>query len=135
PAYMMKNVWTDNNPNAYFPRYRAYVALSGTRELAVAQNRYLQKAGYARLKNLTRSWTLPQGGVSRLKMNNAKLSLKRQNLFTVTPLHKYAKNIDPELIDASDPESAPGVPTVSNYGNGYNYPMLKTFTVGLNLSF
>lgn len=135
PAYMMKNVWTADHPNAYFPRYRAYVALSGTRELAVAQTRYLQNAAYARLKNLTLSWKLPQEWYSRLKMTNARLYVNSQNLFTVTPLHKYARNIDPELIDASDPESAPGVPTVSNYGNGYNYPMQKTFTLGLNLSF
>jgi hypothetical protein len=53
PAYMMKNVWSATNPNAYFPRYRGYVALSGTRELAVAQTRYLQNAAYIRLKNLS----------------------------------------------------------------------------------
>jgi hypothetical protein len=52
----------------------------------------------------------------------------------VTPLHKYAKNLDPELIDSSDPESTTTTgPT--NYGNGYNYPMLKTYTIGLNLTF
>ena len=135
PAYMMKNVWTPTNTNAYFPRYRAYVALSGTRELAVAQTRYLQNAAYGRLKNLTLSWSLPHEWYNKLKMTNAKLYVNGQNLFTVTPLHKYAKNIDPELIDSSDPESATGIASATNYGNGYNYPMLKTFTVGLNLTF
>jgi len=54
PAFNL-NRWTPDNPSqdAYFPRYRAYVALSGTRELAVAQTRYLQNAAYVRLKNLT----------------------------------------------------------------------------------
>jgi TonB-linked SusC/RagA family outer membrane protein len=134
PAYMMKNVWTASNPNAYFPRYRAYVALSGTRELAVAQTRYLQNAAYARLKNLSLSWNMPRQWFSKFKLNNAKLYFNGQNLFTVTPLHKYAKNLDPELIDSSDPESTTVTGPV-NYGNGYNYPMLKTYTVGLNLTF
>lgn len=134
PAYMMKNVWTADHPNAYFPRYRAYVALSGSRELAVAQTRYLQNAAYARLKNLSLSWNLPSQWFSKLKMTNAKLYFNGQNLFTVTPLHKYAKNIDPELIDSSDPE-ATTTQSAPNYGNGYNYPMLKTYTIGLNLTF
>jgi TonB-linked SusC/RagA family outer membrane protein len=135
PAYMMKNVWTTSNPNAYFPRYRAYVALSGSRELAVAQTRYLQNAAYARLKNMTLAWNLPRTWYSKLKMTNAKLYINGQNLFTVTPLHKYARNIDPEIIDSSDPESKTGITSATNYGNGYNYPMLKTYTVGLNLTF
>jgi hypothetical protein len=67
-------------------------------------------------------------------MVGAKLYFNGQNLFTVTPLHKYAKNVDPELVDSSDPESTTtSGPT--NYGNGYNYPMLKTYTIGLNLTF
>jgi hypothetical protein len=135
PAYMMKNVWTTTNTNAYFPRYRAYVALSGTRELAVAQTRYLQNAAYARLKNLALSWNFPKQWYSKLKLSNAKIYFNGQNLFTVTPLHKYAKNIDPELIGTSDPESNTGIATGTNYGDGYNYPMLRTYTVGLNLTF
>src|SRR5258708_2135007 len=65
PAYMMQNVWTPTNTNAYFPRYRGYVALSGTRELAVAQTRYLQNAAYIRLKTLSFSYSLPEKMIRR----------------------------------------------------------------------
>ena len=129
PAYMMKKVWTEDKPNAYFPRYRAYVALQGTRELVLAQTRYLQNAAYVRLKNLSLSWTLPHEWYNKLRMTNAKLYFNGENLFTVTPLHKYAANMDPEVIDSSDPE------VNASSGAGYAYPMLKTFTVGLNMTF
>lgn len=129
PAYMMKDVWSVSNPNAYYPRYRGYVALSGTRELAVVQTRYLQNAAYVRLKNVSVSWSLPQQWCSRVKLTGAKVYFTGQNLFTASPLHKYAANMDPEVIDNADPEVSAGA------GNGYAYPMLKTYTVGLNMTF
>ena len=129
PADMMKNVWTEENPNAYFPRYRGYVALSGNRELALTQTRYLQNAAYARLKNVSINWTLPQQWTSRLKLTNARVFLTGQNLLTFTPMHKHAGNFDPEVIEGSDPE------VNANAGNGYAYPMLKSYSVGLNLTF
>jgi TonB-linked SusC/RagA family outer membrane protein len=129
PAYMMKNVWSASNPNAYFPRYRGYVALSGTRELAVVQSRYLQNAAYVRLKNLNISYALPQEWCNRVKMTGAKIYFTGQNLLTWTPMHKYAANFDPEVINGSDQE------VNGNDGNGYSYPMLKTYTLGLNLNF
>jgi TonB-linked SusC/RagA family outer membrane protein len=129
PAYMMKNVWTEGNPNAYFPRYRGYVALSGTRELAVTQTRYLQNAAYLRLKNLNITWSMPKSWAEAIRMTSARVYVTGQNLFTITPMHKWAKNFDPEVIDGSDPEVS------TSAGNGYAYPMLKSYSVGLNLTF
>ncbi|HTE23041.1 SusC/RagA family TonB-linked outer membrane protein [Flavitalea sp.] len=129
PADMMKNVWTPENPDAYFPRYRGYVALSGTRELAVKQTRYLQNAAYLRLKNVNLTWALPQKWVRLLKLTNARVYVTGQNILTFTPMHKYAANFDPEVIDGSDPE------VNANAGNGYAYPMLKSYSVGVNLTF
>jgi len=129
PAYMMKNVWSVDNPNAYFPRYRGYVALSGTRELAVTQTRYLQNAAYVRLKNINLGWNLPKRWAGMAKMTSARVYVTGQNILTFTPMHKWAKNFDPEVIDGSDPE------VTANAGNGYAYPMLKSYSVGLNLSF
>jgi TonB-linked SusC/RagA family outer membrane protein len=127
PAYMMKNVYSPTNPNAYFPLYRGYVALSGTRELAVTQTRYLQNAAYVRLKSLNISYNLPGHWYSAIKMTSAKIYFTGQNLFTLTPMHKYARNFDPEVI-SSEPETA-------SSGNGYDYPMQKMYTFGINLTF
>ncbi len=131
PSNMIANVWSPTDPNAYWPRYRGYVALSGTRELAVVQTRYLQNAAYLRLKNVNLSYSIPKNIISKLKISNAKIFFTGQNLLTFTPLHKWAQNYDPEVINGSDPEVNPGV----NIGNGYLYPMLKTYTLGVNLTF
>lgn len=129
PSNMLANVWSDSNPNAYWPRYRGYVALSGTRELAVVQTRYLQNAAYMRLKNVNITYSFPKRWVSKLGLASGQIYVTGQNLLTFTPLHKYAPNFDPEVINGSDPE------VNANIGNGYLYPMLKSYTVGFNLTF
>ncbi|HWJ26933.1 MAG TPA: SusC/RagA family TonB-linked outer membrane protein, partial [Flavisolibacter sp.] len=95
PAFNL-NRWTEENPSqdAYFPRYRGYVALSGTRELAVPQTRYLQNASYVRLKNLTIGYSLPHNLIQRLKLSAVRIYLTGQNLWTYSPMFKVTKNFD-----------------------------------------
>jgi TonB-linked SusC/RagA family outer membrane protein len=130
PAFNLDR-WSEENPdqNAYFPRYRGYTALSGTRELAVRQTRYLQDASYIRLKNLTIGYSLPASVTSRWKISNFRVYLTGQNLWTYSPMYKVTKNFDPEVIEGSDPEINSGG------GDGFSYPMQKTFTLGLNIGF
>ncbi|MCK9404477.1 MAG: TonB-dependent receptor [Chitinophagaceae bacterium] len=125
------NRWTEQNPSqdAYFPRYRGYTALSGTRELAVAQTRYLQNASYIRLKNLTIGYSLPQRMIRKLKVNSIRFYFTGQNLFTFSPMYKNTKNFDPEVIEASDLEINSGG------GDGFSYPMQKSYTFGFSLTF
>ena len=52
-----------------------------------------------------------------------------ENLWTYTPMHKYAPNYDPEVINAGDSDFR------TSEGDGYSYPMLKSVTVGLNITF
>jgi TonB-linked SusC/RagA family outer membrane protein len=123
--------WTEEKPSqdAYFPRYRGYTALSGTRELAVTQTRYLQDASYIRLKNLTIGYSLPQHALQKMKISAFRIYLTGQNLFTYSPMYKTTKNFDPEVIVGSDPEINAGG------GDGFSYPMQKSYTLGVNISF
>jgi hypothetical protein len=125
------NRWTPDNPdpNAYFPRYRAYVALSGTRELAVPQTRYLQNASYIRLKNVTIGYNLPKSLIKKIGAKSVRIYFNGQNLWTYSPMFKITKNFDPEVIEGSDPE------VNSSGGDGFSYPMLKSFSFGINLGF
>ncbi|MEX6690577.1 TonB-dependent receptor [Danxiaibacter flavus] len=125
------NRWSEEKPdqNAYFPRYRGYTALSGTRELAVAQTRYLQNASYIRLKTLTIGYSLPQSVLKRMHMTMFRIYVTGQNLWTYSPMYKITKNFDPEVIEGSDPEINSGG------GDGFSYPMQKSYTIGVNLSF
>jgi TonB-linked SusC/RagA family outer membrane protein len=130
PAFN-QNRWTPENPSqdAYFPRYRAYVALSGTRELAVPQTRYLQNAAYVRLKNLTLGYNLPQSILKKVKITAIRFYVTGQNLWTYSPMFKITRNFDPEVLDGSDPE------VNSGGGDGFLYPMEKTYTLGVNVTF
>lgn len=128
PAFNL-NRWTEENPSqdAYFPRYRGYTALSGTRELAVKQTRYLQDASYIRLKNITIGYSLPRGVLERLHLSSVRVYFTGQNLWTYSPMYKITKNFDPEVIEGSDPEIN------DTQGDGFSYPMQKSWTIGLNI--
>ena len=129
PVSVENNMWTPDNPNAYFPRLRGYVALNSRGELQVTQSRYLQNVAYVRLKNLTIGYNLPKKLVSKAGMSTARVYFTGQNIWTWSPMYRITKDLDPEVIEGSDPETNP------DSGNGMAYPMLKTYTLGINLSF
>lgn len=130
PADMVDEIWSEENPNTYFPRMRGYVAQGTGRELNVPQTKYLQNVAYIRLKNLQVGYNLPIGLISRLKMSAARIYFSADNIWTYTPMYKVTKNLDVENIQGSD-----RVLTNGTNGNGNNYPMLKGMTVGLNVQF
>lgn len=129
PTKMMENIWTEENPDGYFPRYRGYTALGTDRSLGAPQTRYLQDVSYLRLKTLTLDYTLPQRWVQGAKLSNVQLFLSAQNLFTFSGLFKHTDNFDPEVIEKPIGELTNGS------GEGYAYPQLKTTTFGVNVTF
>jgi hypothetical protein len=124
--------WSEDNPNAYWPRLRGSLAVSGRGTLRAANDRYLQKARYCRLKNITLDYTLPQQITRKAHMEKVKIYVSGENLFFWSPLKKYAKNYDPEMITAGDADFASKTGTD---GQGYGYPMTKSVTIGLNITF
>ena len=115
------NVWSEDNQGAYFPRPRGYASYSGG-ALGVANDRYLQNAAYLRLKNLTVGYTIP---ISKKIINSLRVYFTAENLFYWSPLKKYCKTVDPEMIYASSYNSGSGV--------GYSYS--KSFSFGLDIKF
>ncbi len=116
-----KNVWSEDNTNAYFPRARGYASYSGG-ALGVVNDRYLQNAAYLRLKNLTIGYTIP---INKKIINSVRVYFTGENLFYWSPLKKYCKTVDPEMIYASSYNSGSGV--------GYSYS--KSFSFGLDVKF
>lgn len=138
PASMIGNIWSEENPNTYFPRYRGYVALSGTRELSVAQTRYLQSVAYIRLKNLQVGYSLPKSLLSSVKMQGARIYVSAENLWCSSPLYKRSKNFDVANIYGQDLDIKDTDTNTDNYNNGrkvYNYPVLKSISIGLSVTF
>ncbi|WP_417629329.1 SusC/RagA family TonB-linked outer membrane protein [Pontibacter silvestris] len=130
PEWQLGNIWSEDNPDTYLPRYRGYVAQNSSGELAQAQTKYLQNTAYIRMKNIQIGYMLPQSLISRVGISNARVFLSGENLWTWSPLYKYTKDIDVESINGSD-----RVLTDGTSGNGYNYPILKSLSMGLSLTF
>lgn len=129
PSWHLGNYWTESNPDAFLPRYSGYYApfYGGHNN---ANTRYLMNAAYLRLKNLQIGYNLPSVWIKKLHLSNVGIYLSGENLFTWSPLYKYTKDINVSNIGESDKDL-----TTSNSGDGYNYPMMKSFSLGLNVTF
>ncbi len=133
PKFQVGNMWTPDNTDAYFPRTMSRAASNNTnRTLGVAQTRYLQNVAYLRLKNIQVGYTLPAKWVNRIGMRSAKVYFSGENLFTYSPMYKIVKNtIDVENAVPVDQDLNPN----ATNGDGYNYPLLKSYAFGLNIGF
>jgi TonB-linked SusC/RagA family outer membrane protein len=132
PKFHLGNMWTPENTNAYFPRTMSRAASNATtRTLGVAQTRYLQNVAYLRMKNIQVGYNLPSELISRIGARSFRVYFSGENLFTYSPMYKIVKNtIDVENAVAGDQDLNSGNP-----GDGYNYPLLKSFSFGINLTF
>jgi TonB-linked SusC/RagA family outer membrane protein len=130
PVSQLDKIWSETNPNSYFPRYRGYSAQNGSNELAQNQTKYLQNAAYVRLKSIQLGYHLPLGLIKRIGLGDARVFVSGENLWTWSPLYKITKDIDPESINGSD-----RVLTDGTSGNGNNYPILKSITLGVSATF
>jgi TonB-linked SusC/RagA family outer membrane protein len=130
PKYQLGKIWSEDNPNAYFPRYRGYVAASTSRELGATQTRYLQNVAYIRLKNIQFGYSLPQHLIKKLKMQEVRIYFTGENLWCWSPLYRVTRDIDVASIYGSDTDLSGGTS-----GDGYNYPLLKSVSLGLSVTF
>lgn len=105
------NYWTPEDPNAKYPRAGAnwkQHEFGGN-----ASSFWIRSASYLRLKNLNIGYDLPSQWFSRIGVSNVQLFMNATNLFTIT---KYKEH---------DPEQA----TLDSY------PIMKTYTAGVNINF
>lgn len=122
----MSKVWSEDNPDAYFPRPRGYVALNNSnRSLGVANNKYLQNLAYLRLKNVTVGYTLPERIASKAGLSKFRIYFSGENLLTFTKLDN--KYIDPEQASADNTYN-------KSTSHAKIYPWAKTFMFGLDIS-
>ncbi len=98
--------------------------------LREAQTRYLQNIAYIRMKNLQVGYNLPTSLISKIGAENAKIYVSAENLWTWSPLYKITRDLDVENTGGSDLKLTDG-----GSGDGYNYPMLKSVSVGLSVTF
>ncbi len=120
----------NNWDTAYWPRistYQSNASYSWTKVLEIPNTRYIQNAGYLRVKNIQLDYTFNEKMCKKIGLSGLKVYLTGENLFTFTSLHKYAPNYDPEGLSYDS--------DFSTAADGYTYPVLKSFTLGLNITF
>jgi TonB-linked SusC/RagA family outer membrane protein len=133
PRWHLDNHWTPDNPNAYLPRYVSRLANRSGGILREAQTKYLQNIAYIRLKNIQLGYNFPQRLSSKIHAANVRIYCSAENIWTWSPLYKLTKDIDPENTGPSDQLfTSSGSP---NFGDAYNYPMMKAVTFGLTITF
>ncbi|WP_329904860.1 TonB-dependent receptor [Porphyromonas pogonae] len=102
------------NTDAYYPR-----PIFGDGKNQATQTKYLQDASYLRLKNIQLGYSLPQAWVSKLYMQNLRIYISGDNLFTKS---KISGIFDPELLGG-------------DWGPGKIYPLSKVISLGVNVNF
>src|SRR5699024_9646733 len=105
PKSMLGNIWSEDNPNAYFPRYRGYVALQSSRELSVVQTRYLQSVAYIRLKNLRLGYNFSGDWLKAVGIQSTHIYISGGNLWSWSPLYKHENSFDVANIYGEDQDA------------------------------
>ncbi len=108
-----KNYWTPDNQNALFPRLLP--SGSGGNNFLLA-TQWIRSAAYFRIKNLNVGYTIPKKLLDRAKISNLRVYFSCANLLTIS---KAWKGFDPEI----------------NSANAEFYPLMRTFTGGVNVTF
>lgn len=133
PTFISKgfldNCWSEDNPDAYFPRPRSNVASNGGGELGrLANDRYVQNVRYLRFKNLTFGYEIPKKLISVVGLEKARVYVSGENLYYWSPLKKYTDHLDPESAFSRDDDAG------SDLNNG-SYPWQKTIMFGIDITF
>jgi TonB-linked SusC/RagA family outer membrane protein len=114
------NRWTPTNTTSNEPR----MTVNDANKNGQFSDRYISDGSYTRLKNLTIGYTLPNGLLSKVRVQNLRVYFSADNLWTKTAY----KGLDPEVGERYYNPLYYGV----DLGN---YPQAKNYRVGLNLNF
>ena len=108
-----KDYWRPDNQNATFPRLLPS-GLGGNNYLL--SDWWIRSAAFFRIKNINLGYTLPASVLSKMKISNLRVYVSGQNLLTFTSAWR---GFDPEI----------------NNANAEFYPLMRTFTAGVNVTF
>ena len=104
-----EDCWSPTNTDAFFPRL-----YQGASWNWWASDRTMHNAAYFACKNIQLGYSLPKSLLKKVKIEHARIYGNIRNPFV---FDKYVDYLDPRL-------------------NSYNdYPVLKSYTIGLNLTF
>lgn len=104
--------WSEDNRDIYalYPRYSAYENHNNTQ----VSTWWMRDGSFVRLKQMEFGYTLPQKLTNKIHIDNLRVYFQGNNLLCWSKFKLW----DPELA-----------------GEGFNYPIQRTFNIGLNVTF
>ncbi|QRR01811.1 SusC/RagA family TonB-linked outer membrane protein [Dyadobacter sandarakinus] len=115
----VKDSWLPDHTNTSTPIFESTSNFSTNTQ---SNSFYVENGTFFRMQNITLGYTLPAGILSRIKMTKLRVFASTNNLFTAT---KY-QGLDPGVGGNAD----------TNFGIDVgNYPITRSYTVGINLGF
>jgi TonB-dependent starch-binding outer membrane protein SusC len=116
---LLYDSWTPENPGASVPKASNKSNFSTNTQ---SSSYYIENGSFMRLKNLQIGYNVPQTLIQKIGLSNARVFVQAVNLFTIK---KYS-GLDPDVNNGDD----------INFGvDAGAYPLVKTFTFGLNVGF
>ena len=113
------NAWSAENPNAAYSR----LSIKDTGHNMRASSNWVKNGNFLRISNLQIGYTLPKEIAKKAYLQNARVYLSVSNLACISPYNKYG-----------DPEIGQGSVLYTGLDTG-RYPMPRTYTLGLNVTF
>lgn len=104
--------WSEDNRDIYalYPRYSAYENYNNTQ----VSTWWMRDGSFVRLKQMEFGYTLPQKLTNKIHIDNLRVYFQGNNLLCWSKFKLW----DPELA-----------------GEGFNYPIQRTFNIGVNVTF
>ena len=103
-----------DSPKRY-PAYPRLEIINNSSNNTLTSDFWVRDASYLRVKSVQLGYTFPQNWMKKIGINSARIYAQCENPIT---FHNYPEGWDPEI----------------NTGGSY-YPILKTYTFGINLNF
>jgi TonB-linked SusC/RagA family outer membrane protein len=113
---------TLSNPGTQIPRAGRSTPYNNRR----ISTRYIEDGSYLRVKNIVLGYTLPEELTRKVRIDNVRVYMNIQNLWTITGYSGY----DPEV--GINPQDATGYTFGFDYGR---YPAPRVISFGVTLSF
>lgn len=104
--------WTPENTDAFYARPRYNKDYNKK-----TQTRYLLNGAFIRLKNVSLSYTVPKNILAKIGLAHVKFHVTGENLWSK---HHLPEGMDPDMTEGE---------------LGWNYPFMKKYSFGVNVSF
>ena len=99
-------------------------------------DRYLINGAYINMQNVQFGYNIPKKVISKIGLSAAKVYFAGENLWNWSPMYKiYGRDFDVQTIVRASDDTIEGYSITMNGAGGLQYPILRTYSFGVSLTF